>query len=275
MDDQRRARDGGSWRGATAAAVAVAALVIGSSVVAEVNEWRSPSSGAPTAEDVRPVELEVYGGEYGISLGLTIHPKRARAYRPGTVRFDDEVVEDTGYFWSERWDEIYPPPDPFPVKARTKVLFEFSAPLDCGRPAADSIVITLDAVLEDGDDTSDTYVATNVDEYQRAYEKRCEEGVYVSIAGGTFHPNGDSEVTGVAINPGPGAAVVTIPAYVSGSTRWEAVEVTVPAGESRDFRVNGTGAPCHRDTPDSWSGGKVLVNGEPYVVADTGDHWCG
>jgi len=162
-----------------------------------------------------------------------------------------------------------------PVRADTKLLYEFGQLPDCSFPPPESIVIQLDSLDSTGAAVSDTYVVSNIEEYRRAYQQRCDAGVHVSIAGGSFAPNGDSEVTGTAINPGPGAAVVTIAEFNSNGTHWDAVSLTVPAGERRGFTVKGTGAPCARDTPDSWSDGRLLVNGRPYALADTGDHWCG
>ena len=161
-------------------AVAIVAVVIGATLWARAL-WRDADArdnpDAQLAEaGATLVPFDVYQSEYGIRLGFDVTPDDSRRYAQATVQFGDETRSHAGYFMSERWDEHYPAPDPFPVKAGTKVFFEFSELPDCGEPAADSILVRLDSTNAAEEPVSETYSASNIDEYQQAYAERCEAG---------------------------------------------------------------------------------------------------
>jgi len=110
MDEDRHAR----WLGPLATALAVAGLFAAASGTAIVNERHDDVASALVADGATPMHVEVYQSEYGIGLGMTVTLAAARRYTSSVVQLDDRPPEEAGYFWSERWDEHYPPPDPFP-----------------------------------------------------------------------------------------------------------------------------------------------------------------
>lgn len=273
MQRDRDQRTKASWRGAIAASAAVGALVLTGASWERLSTLTVADEHAPVPAG-QPVDLSIRQDEYGLSVGFTVRPGQDRWYTAATVHLDQGEPVDWA-FWSRRWDDHHPPPDPFPVKAHTRLGFWFWKLPDCGEPPSDEIVVELTSTLDSGAQVTETFAASNVEEYRAAYARRCAQGVSVHIGGGNFFPNGDAEVTGSVINPGPDVAEVVIPELRSGDTHWAPVRVRVPPGERHGFSIEGTGAPCDRDTPDSWNDGRTLVNGVPYVIADTGDHWCG
>jgi hypothetical protein len=250
------------------AAATVAVVAVGSSLLAGRASEDAFDTEAIAAAD--PIRFDVFASGRGVRLGIDATYPGDRQLSGGRVTIDGDVDEGLD-FWSEKYDDHFPKPDPFPVAAGTRVLIEREVIPSCdGR---DSVpVITLESRLPDGTTRSDSYRPSNLDEYRAAAETYCHLDPEVEVAGSRQEVNGDFTVTLTILNPTRKPAMVASGAFQDGDTTWEPASITVPPQGSGELVLHGHGEGCSTVTP--WTTGNLTVNGVAPEMDEAASEQC-
>jgi len=250
------------------AAATVAVIAVGSAIVASRTSEDAVDAEAIAAAD--PVRFDVYTSGRGVRLGIDATYPGDRQLSGGWVTIGGNVDEGLE-FWSEKYDDHYPKPDPFPVAAGTRVLIERGVVPKCDAPEAVP-VITLESRVSDGTTRSDSYRPLNLDEYLAAVDTYCHLDPEVEVAGSRQEVNGDFTVTLTILNPTRETARVESGAFRDGDTTWEPASTTVPPQGSGELVLHGHGEGCSHVNP--WTTGHLTVNGIAPEMDEAGSEQC-
>lgn len=250
------------------AAATVGVIAAGSALVASRASEKAVGAEAIAAAD--PIRFDVYASGRGVRLGIDETYPADRQLNGGWVTLDGNVDEGLD-FWSEKYDDHYPKPVPFPVAAGTRVLIERGVIPNCDAPDAVP-VITLESRLSDGTTQSDSYRPSNFDEYLAAVDTYCHLDPEVEVAGSRQEVDGDFTVTLIILNPTREAALVESGAFRDGDTTWEPASTTVPPQSSGELVLLGHGEGCSRVNP--WTTGHLTVNGIAPEMDEAASEHC-
>ena len=237
------------------AAATVAVIAVGSAIVSSRASEDPVDAEAIAAAE--PIRFDVYASGRGVRLGIYETYPGNRQLSGGRVTIGDKVDEGLE-FWSEKYDDHFPKPDPFPVAAGTRVLIERGVIPNCVAPEAVPVV-TLESRLSDGTTRSVSYRPLNLDEYLAAVDTYCHLDPEVEVSGSRQEVNGDFTVTLTILNPTREPALVESGAFRDGDTTWEPALTTVPPQGSRELVLHGHGYGCSHVNP--WTTGHLTVNG--------------
>lgn len=258
-----------AWLLVIASAAAVA-TVIGLGIFLPA---RPPvESPAATADGTTTVQrMDTWLHELGVSFSIeTTFPEAVTLSAP-TVRVGQ--VEAPGELWPlDGQDHEGEDLDPLPLHAGARVQIQGWL-----RPPCDGsdIGVTISVIAHDSDGEQSTprFSSRNVEAVEEAIRQFCERGPTVSVQMSRLDPNGDATIGFDAVNPGPDEITLEVPAYSDEHVTWASLTGTVPAGESVRFEIHGSQVGCEPGERASWQEGRLLINGEPFVVTSD-DGWC-
>jgi hypothetical protein len=235
---------------------------------------QTPSSAAEEPHSIgpgTPATLKSGSYQWGVYLGVQVEFDAKQGLDDGAFIVGDERFPVQ--FWTEATDCDCDYPDPLPVHPGEMVLIEATSAIpDCSLEPADTVLLAVQGVLPNGDRIIHRFAGSNPQVYADAFADWCSKSVSLMIGNSSVTVDGDAAVTIHVINPGPGVVVVETPAIDLDGVTWDATRTTVPAGDSVDIRVTGTGVTCGMQTV-SWMGGQLTVDGVPTDFPD-GDQWC-
>lgn len=236
---------------------AVAAVVAASALAAGARGDGAEEAHAAAVEAAQPVHFELYASAWGLRVGVQ------QRYDEDRSLTGAQVVTGNGSdasvsFWSRRFDEHYPVPDPFPVKAGSAVLIENTLRPDCSG-AAEVPVLVVSSRTADGEERRDSYRPSDEDAWRETVDEYCALGPELIVAGSTQKADGSFTVTLTILNPTREPVEVVSEGFTDGAATWDPGSTTVPPRSRGELVLSGEGQVCSSDNP--WTTGRVTLDG--------------
>lgn len=258
------------WLIVTASVVAViTAIGVGVFITA-----RTPvETSAPAVADgpTSPQHMEAWVGELGILLSTKTSFAETVTLSDPTLRAGKTEAE--GELWpldgrEHEGEDL----EPLTLPAGRSVSIAGLI-----RPACDGsdveMIISVISQNSDGEKLISRFSARNPEDLASATRRYCRQGPTVSAGMNRLYPDGDAVIGVTVVNPGPDEITVDVPAYSDEHVTWTPLTGTVPAGEKVRFEIQGTQVGCEPGERASWQEGRLLIDGEPFVVTSD-DAWC-
>ena len=256
-------------RGLVIAAACVGVVaVLGIAAVALSEIEPDAAQAIPSSADSTPFTVHV--DEYGVLLGIRPAFSEDRLLTGGTITVNGMPDEGVS-FWSRKFDDHFPPPDPFPVRADERVLIEGRVDPACDDDS-DVPVIAVWSRTRYGSERVDHYRPDSLTEYREAVTTWCAMGASVIVGGSTQHPNGDFTVTLNLFNPTSEPVTVESAAMTLDGTTWRSASIVVAAHSREDLVLRGHGEGCSSENP--WSTGRVTIDGVPAELEEWASEQC-
>ncbi len=249
----------------------VAAVIVASGVAIAV---RSPvDATAPSVAEgpTKPHRIDAAVMELGIVLHTKVTFAEPVTLTDPNLRVGE--IEAEGELWPlDGQDHEGEDLDPLRLLAGTSVLIQGLI-----RPICDGsdvrTIISVTSQNSAGETLLNHFPARNPSDLASATHKYCGQGPTVSAEMNHMSADGDAVIGVVVVNPGPNEITVEVPAYSNEHVSWTALTGTVPAGERVRFEIHGTQVGCEPGERASWEGGRLLIDGEPFIVTSD-DAWC-
>ncbi len=216
---------------------------------------RSSTADLTGASD--PVDFRIFVSEWGIMLGIDRTFSERRTFAEGTLVLNGE--SNPAGFWSRRFDDVVPAPQPFPVRAGEHVLVEAVVRPDCDAEPQTLPVFVLTSRTGLGVATTDSYRVSDPAAYRAALAEWCAMPPTIGLSGATFWPDGKFKVILSVFNPTSAPVTARSKAMTSNGTVWEAAATVVPPRSRGELTIRGTGDGCSAGSP--WATGNVTVGG--------------
>jgi hypothetical protein len=252
----------------------VAVVVI--AYIGQVFGWHvqgGPDTPDITEGPVVPKEVTVRVGDEAIDFGIVMSfPDQVTLTGP-TLR----VGRTTGAarLWPlDDRDHEGQDLDPLTLRAGMPVALEGYARPPCapGEPGPEVVfAVTVESL--DGSTQRHHFPALHPEVVPPAVEEWCSGGPSVTAGMEYLGPNGEAVIGVTVINPGPEVIDVEVPAYADQHVSWTEASSTVPPGQQVSLKIHGTDVGCERGEIASWEGGRLLIEGKPFVVTSD-DAWC-
>lgn len=241
---------------------AAVSLVVTAGALAAVGTGRDgDQTHAAAVDSAQPVPFELYASAWGLRVGVQQRYDEDRDLTGGQLVTEDGTDTSVS-FWYRRFDEHYPAPDPFPVKAGSEVLVENTLQPDCAGPAGVPVLV-ITSRSADGEEHRDAYRPDDEDVWRETVEAYCRLDPELMVAGSTQSPDDSFTVTLTILNPTAEPVEVVSEGFTEGSTTWEPGSTTVPPHGNGELVLTGDGEGCSSVNP--WTTGRVTLDG---VVPD-------
>lgn len=247
---------------------ALVGLALGLVAAAMLLTW--PAAGAPeTRASAEPMEIYVDRQWVVVSM---------RTSFPESVTLSTPVIgageaRKSGDLWPlDGVDHEGEDLDPVRLEAGTPVSLSGFLQPPCTGPSDLSLAVTV--TRPDGDRVRHHFLPSNAEELAAAVREFCDQGPSVRARAYYWEPDGDAKATVTVMNPGPDAITVELPAYADEFVTWSSLKATVPADETSSYEIRGTDVDCEPGETPSWLGGRLLVDGEPFVIRAERGSWC-
>jgi len=229
-----------------------------------------PATGAPETR-VSAEPMEIYVDRQWVIISM-------RTSFPGEVTLSAPVIEvgaarKGGELWPlDGVDHEGEDLDPIRLEVGTPVSISGYLQPPCTGPSDVSLGVT--AIDSGGDRVRHRYAPSNAAELAAAVREFCDQGPSVRVRAFRWQPDGDSNASVTVMNPGPDTITVELPAYADEYVTWSSLEATVPADETATYEIRGTDVDCEPGETTSWQGGRLLVDGERFVIRVARGSWC-
>lgn len=250
-----------------AASVCVVAM-LGTAAVALSGS--GPDAAPDLVSDSDSTPFNVHVDEYGVHLGIRPDFSEDRLFTGGAITVNG-TPDDGVSFWSRKFDDHFPPPDPFPVGADERVLIEGRVDPVCDENS-DVPVITVWSRTQHGSQRVDHYRPDSLTDYREAVATWCAMGASVIVGGSTQHPDGDFTVTLNIFNPTSEPVTVESGTMTLDGTTWEPASKVVAAQDRDELVLHGHGEGCSSENP--WSTGRVTIDGVPAELEEWESEQC-
>lgn len=270
MTEQDRRSGGGIRGGMTVpllAAFAVLAALVGAWLLLRAAAAdRDPSTTAADVTSRVPMRLHVSEGWIGWQAEVTI--ERRMTVSDALVHYGGAT--EPGGLWLD--DES--PFDDIPVEPGDHVVISGGVMPDCtpGAPVEEASLSMVERAA-DGTSLRHGFLPARPLDLASGIHEWCAQEPSVTAGSYSLTPEGDAVISISVINPGPGPVRLEVPAYSDEHVDWEPLDVSAPPAEWSHFEIRGANVGCEPGEIASWADGRLLLDGEPYVVA-MDDAWC-
>ncbi len=246
---------------------AVIAVLLAAVLAAHVGRPR-PGTAPQTTLHIVPFGVSV--DEYGVRLAIRVWHDEPRSYVSGALMVCGSANEGVT-FWSERYDDVQPPPDPFPSRPGEKIVIESGSDPRC-EGGGDTPAIVVRSTTTDGSPRVDEYRPASTVAYREAVETWQTMGPTVVVAGSRQDVGGAFTVTLALFNPTDEAITIESAAMVDGVTEREAASVVVPPHSRGELVLSGHGEGSSPHNP--WTTGRVTIDGVPAELEEWESEQC-
>ena len=246
-------------------------LVVGALVAA--GGWaashRDRNDAAAAVDASTRVPMRVYVTDGGVGWDAEVRFDRAVTLSDARVHYG--ARSDTGSLWLDEES----PYDDIPVETGDRVSISGGVLPDCtpGAPLAEPAVSVVERET-DGTAQRHRYLPSKPLDLASAVREWCAHPPTVGVGMHSLTPEGESVVSVYVVNPGPDPVSVRVPAYADAHMTWESLDVVVPPAERGRFEIHGHDVGCEPGEIASWEDGRLLLDGEPYVLGRGDDGWC-
>ncbi|MEI2810188.1 MAG: hypothetical protein V9F00_08295 [Nocardioides sp.] len=216
------------------------------------------SRSADMASSADPIAFKVGATVYGVGMTIQLTFPEDRQLTQGEVAVNGQ--SRPAAFWSERFDDVDPLPDPFPVAADESVLAGGTVEPECEDPAAaDLPVLTVTSRNLAGATLVNSYKPADPKRYRAALAEWCAMPPSVSVSASKQWPDGRFEVTLQVFNPTSEPVTAKSAGMTIAGTVWESASTEVAPRSRGELTLRGHGDGCSSENP--WGTGHVTIDG--------------
>jgi hypothetical protein len=203
-----------------------------------------------------PIDFAFYVDEWGLRMGISRIFGERRDFMESQLALPGGMTPAS--YWSERFDDVHPSPDPFPVRAGEPLSVEAWVDPDCDDAQALPVFVlkSRDAL---GQVRVDSYKPTDPKAYRAALAEWCAMPPSVSVSASKQWPDGRFEVTLQVFNPTSEPVTAKSAGMTIAGTVWESASTEVAPRSRGELTLRGHGDGCSSENP--WGTGHVTIDG--------------